>query len=354
MPENDLTPELSERVRAAAASATPLSPRGGGTKDFLGRAVQAEPLECAGHAGIVSYEPTELVVTARGGTRLAELETLLDQSGQMLPFEPPHFGDDATVGGTIATGLSGPRRPYAGAARDLVLGTRIINGAGEVLRFGGEVMKNVAGYDVSRLMTGSMGSLGVLLDVSLKVLPRPEAEATLAFEHTAAQAVRVLNEWAGSPLALSAACHLAGRTCVRLSGSAAGVASTVAHLGGESVTEGDAFWADLREQRLAFFLGSAPLWRISLPATAVPLALPGDTLVEWGGALRWLRTDADAGAVRAVTAAAGGHATIFRGAGPGDEVYHPLPSTLARLHRRIKEAFDPRGILSPGRMYAEF
>ena len=354
MPDNDLTRELSESVRAAAAAATPLSPRGGGTKAFLGRPMQTAPLECAGHSGIVSYEPTELVVTARSGTRLAELEAILDQSGQMLPFEPPHFGNDATVGGTIGAGLSGPRRPHAGAARDLVLGTRIINGTGEVLRFGGEVMKNVAGYDVSRLMTGSMGTLGVLLDISLKVLPRPQAEATLAFEHAAAQAVRVLNEWAGSPLPLSGACHVDERTYVRLSGSASGVASAVAQLGGERVTEGDVFWTDLREQRLAFFQGPLPLWRISLPSTVVPLALPGDTLVEWGGALRWLRTDADAGAVRAVTAAAGGHATVFRGAGPADEVYHPMPSTLARLHQRIKGAFDPKGILSPGRMYPEF
>jgi glycolate oxidase FAD binding subunit len=353
MTDRDLSRALSERVRAAADADTPLSPCGGSTKAFLGRTTQAEALDCSGHAGIISYEPTELVITARAGTRMVELEAALADSGQMLPFEPPHFGEQATLGGTIAAGLSGPRRPYAGAARDLVLGTRIINGTGEVMRFGGAVMKNVAGYDVSRLMTGSMGTLGVLLDVSMKVLPRPLAEATLVFEHTGAEALSVLNEWAGTPLPLSAACHLGGRTWVRLSGSDGGVASAIARMGGERLEDGGAFWLALREQRLAFFEGSLPLWRISLPSTAPELALPGDTLTDWGGALRWLRSDVDGGAVRSVAAASGGHAMLFRAAEPGDDVYHPLSPVLARLHQRIKHAFDPRGILSPGRMYPE-
>ncbi len=354
MAEDDRTAELSERVRAARESATPLVPEGGGTKRFLGRAVQAETLSCAGHAGVVSYEPTELVVTARSATRLAALEAVLAGNGQMLPFEPPHFGEAATVGGTIACGLSGPRRPWAGAARDLVLGVRMINGRGEILRFGGEVMKNVAGYDLSRLLTGSMGTLGVLLDVSMKVLPRPETEATLAFDHTAAEAIRMLNQWSGTPLPLSGACHFDGRTFVRLSGSATGVASSVARRGGDAVDAAHAPWEGLREHRLDYFTAPGPtLWRVSVPSTCPPLALPGGCLVDWGGALRWVRTDADPGAVRSVAAAAGGHAMQFRGGDPRGEVYHPLTPALLRLHQRLKAAFDPHGIFCPGRMYAE-
>jgi len=353
MPASDLTQALGEQVRAAFETATPLRPQGGASKQFLGRAVQAQVLSCAGHRGITSYQPSELVVSARSGTPLAEVEDTLAASGQMLPFEPPHFGAGATVGGTIACGLSGPRRPYAGAARDFVLGVRLINGRGEVLRFGGEVMKNVAGFDVSRLMTGSMGTLAVLLEVSMKVLPRPQVEATLAFEHTPAQAVRLFNDWAGQPLPLSAACHLQGRSYVRLSGSTPGVGSAAAHLGGERVPAHEVPWTDLREQRLAPLHGGLPLWRLSVPATTPPLALPGECVIDWGGALRWLRSDVDPGAVCSVVAASGGHATLFRGADAGAEVFHPLPPALLRLHQRIKSAFDPRGILNPGAMYAD-
>jgi len=349
----DLTDALAARVRDAAASGTPLAPEGGASKPFLGRTVQAESLSVSAHRGIVSYQPTELVVTARAGTPLAELERALDEQGQMLPFEPPHLGDGATVGGTIACGLSGPRRPFAGAARDLVLGVRIVNGRGEVLRFGGEVMKNVAGYDLSRLMAGAMGTLGLLLDVSMKVLPRPAVTVTRAFEHDPAQAVRQLNAWAGRPLPLSGACHHAGRTYVRLSGSDGGVASAVAALGGEAMDDDGALWRDLREQRLPFFAGDAPLWRISVPSTAAPLALPGESLVDWGGSLRWLRSDADPDAVRSVAHAAGGHATLFRGGDRAGDVHHPLTPGLLALHRRLKAAFDPRGIFNPGKLYRE-
>ena len=347
----DLTKALCERVRVAAGDAVPLAVTGGGTKDFLGRITQAEPLDVSGHRGIVTYEPTELVLSARGGTPLAEVEAALGEQGQMLAFEPPGFGEAATIGGTIAAGLSGPARPWAGAARDFVLGTRVLNGRGEALRFGGEVMKNVAGYDVSRLMTGACGTLGVLLEVSLKVLPRPAVVRTLAFDVTAAEAIRRCNAWAAKPLPVTAACHDGERLRVRLAGTEGGVAAAAGALGGE-IGDGDDFWAALREQTLPFFACSgAPLWRISVPPGAELASPGGDILVDWGGALRWLRTDAPAAAVRAAAERAGGHATLFRGGDRTGEVFHPLAPAVRKLHERLKAAFDPAGILNRGRMY---
>ena len=347
----DLTGSMCERVGTAAAGAIPLAVTGGGTKDFLGRITQAEPFDVSGHRGIVTYEPTELVLSARGGTPLAEVKAALDEQGQMLAFEPPGFGEAATIGGTIAAGLSGPARPYAGAARDFVLGTRVLNGKGEALRFGGEVMKNVAGYDVSRLMTGACGTLGVLLEVSLKVLPRPGAVRTLAFDMTAAEAIERCNAWAAKPLPVTGACHDGERLHVRLAGTEGGVASAAGALGGETV-DGGAFWVALREQTLPFFAKAGePLWRISVPPGARLAAPRGDLLVDWGGALRWLRTGAPAAKVRAAAEHAGGHAVLFRGGDRTGEVFHPLEPAVRRIHERLKAAFDPSGIFNPGRMY---
>jgi glycolate oxidase FAD binding subunit len=348
---NDISETLKARVEAAIADRTPLAIVGGGSKRFMGRSVQAENFDVGAHQGIVSHEPSELVVTVRAGTPLEILETALAEQGQMLPFEPPRFGESATLGGTIACGLSGPRRPYAGAARDFVLGVKLLNGRGEILRFGGQVMKNVAGYDISRLMTGAMGTLGALLEVSLKVLPTPAATQTLSFEMAPAAAIQRMNEWAGRPLPLSGACHDGERLYLRLSGTPGGVSTAATRVGGEAVDGGD-FWRDLREQQLAFFGGESPLWRLSVPAAAPPLALPGETLIDWGGALRWLRSDADPDSIRAVASAAGGHAVLFRGGDRTAEVFHPLPAKLLDIHRRLKTAFDPDGVFNPGRMYA--
>jgi glycolate oxidase FAD binding subunit len=307
-------------------------------------------LDVSGHRGIVSYEPSELVVTARAGTPLAEIEAVLAEHGQLLPFEPPHFGPGATLGGMVAAGLSGPRRPWGGSVRDAVLGVRLINGQGEALRFGGQVMKNVAGYDLSRLMAGALGSLGVLLEVSVKALPRPAEERTRMFELSAEAAdVRQL-EWGRLPLSLSGTLYDGERLFVRLCGSTQGVAAGLAALGGEEVSEGP--WRAAREQTLPFFQGDGPLWRISLPAAAPTLGLPGRTLTEWGGALRWLRTDLSAELVRQRAAALGGHATLFRGHDGTGEVFQPLAPALLALHQRVKRALDPHGILNPGRMYA--
>ncbi|MBM4180305.1 MAG: glycolate oxidase subunit GlcE [Betaproteobacteria bacterium] len=346
----DKQAELLDRVRQAAAAGTPLCIRGGGGKTFYGRHCEGEPLEVSGHRGIVSYEPSELVVTARAGTPLAEIETALADNGQLFPFEPPHFGPAATLGGMVAAGLSGPRRPWGGSVRDAVLGVKLLNGKGEVLRFGGQVMKNVAGYDLSRLMAGALGTLGVLLEVSVKVLPRPAEERTRAFELDAGAAAARQIEWGRLPLSLSGTLYDGERLYVRLCGSAQGVAAGLESLGGEEVSDGP--WREAREQTLPFFQGEAPLWRISLPAAAPALNLPGASLTEWGGALRWLRTDLPAELVRQRAAALGGHATLFRGHDGRGEVFQPLAPALRVLHMQVKRALDPLGLFNPGRMYA--
>ena len=350
---DSLIAELQSRIRAAMESASPLRIRGGGTKDFYGAKLLGEALDLGAYAGIIDYEPKELVLTVRAGTPLREIESRLAAERQMLPFEPPHFGEAATIGGSVATGLSGPRRPYAGAVRDFVLGARILNGKGQDLGFGGRVIKNVAGYDVSRLMTGAMGTLGVLLDISFKVLPLPPAEKTLRFEMDEASAIAAMNRWAGQPLPLSATSWHQGELMVRLSGAEAGVAAAIRKIGGEEIREGARYWEILREQGHAFFAAASPVWRLSVPATTAPLDI-GPTqstqFIEWGGALRWLATDVNAKALRDKIAAAGGHATLFRGGDKSAGVFHPLGTGLVGIHRRLKEAFDPAGILNPERM----
>ncbi len=348
----DRADELQQAVRRALAQGRPLALTGGGSKGFYGGEPVGEPLSVSGHTGVVNYEPRELVLTARAGTPLEEIESLLAGEGQMLAFEPPRFGAGATLGGTVACGLSGPRRPWSGAVRDFVLGVRMINGRGERLRFGGEVMKNVAGYDVSRLMCGALGTLGLLLEVSLKVLPRPEAEVTLVQERGEEEAIELMNRWSGEPLPLSAACHDGLHLHVRLSGSPTAVAAARRRLGGDPMEDGERFWESLREQRHPFFQGNKPLWRLSVPAATPPLALPGRQLVDWGGAQRWLVSDVPVEEIRHQAAAVGGSATSFRGGDRG-HAFHPLPAPLKRLQRRIKRAFDPRGIFNPGRLYPE-
>jgi glycolate oxidase FAD binding subunit len=343
---------LQERVRAAAAARMPLVVVGGGTKAFYGNEPHGEALDVRPVAGIVDYEPTELVVTVRGGTPLAELEARLAERNQMLPFEPPHFGPAATVGGAVAAGLAGPRRMAAGAVRDFVLGAKLLDGRGNVLAFGGRVMKNVAGYDVARTLAGSLGTLGVLVELSLKVLPRPVAEQTLLFEMNEAESIRRANEWGGQPLPISATAWCDGQLYVRLSGAAAGVQAAHAKMGGSPVPEAALLWAELREQSHGFFQpGGATLWRMAVPPTTGPLDL-GATLVEWSGGQRWVWSDVPAAQIRARVAAAGGHATQFRG-GDRRAAFHPLPPALAAIHRRLKAEFDPAGIFNPGRLYAE-
>jgi glycolate oxidase FAD binding subunit len=363
---DSLFASLADRIRQAAASGTPLRIRGGGSKDLYGEPCEGELLLTGVLDGIVSYEPSELYVTVRAGTPLATLEAALAAQGQCLPFEPPHFGA-ATVGGMVAAGLSGPARASAGSVRDHVLGVSLINGRGEFLTFGGQVMKNVAGYDVSRLMAGALGTLGLLVEISLKVLPVAPAEATLRFSGmTQEQALAQLHRWGSQPLPLNASRWQAegGDTVlhVRLRGAQAAVQAACRELGGERVDDAQARrdWAACREIQLPWFAARAPdvdLWRLSVPQTAPVLDVPEASLVEWHGAQRWVRAArAQASRVREAAVAAGGHATLFlagEGAGPVPARFTPLDPVQARLQRGLQRAFDPAGIFNRGRLLPE-
>jgi glycolate oxidase FAD binding subunit len=350
--------QFKQRIAEAAVAKTPLRIRGGGSKDWYGQSLEGEILDTREYRGIVAYDPTELVITARCGTPLAEIEAALAERHQMLAFEPPRYGADSTIGGVVAAGLSGPRRQSAGAVRDFVLGTRLMDGKGEVLRFGGRVMKNVAGYDVSRMLAGSLGILGLVLDVSLKVLPKPFFEMTLRFAGIGkTDAIERLNRWGGEALPISASAWHGRVLIVRLSGTQAAVDTAARKLGGESMGDAVLLWDGLRDQANGFFAdmsGGTNLWRLSLPSTTPSLRIPGEQLIEWGGAQRWLRTDADAGTLRRAAQQVGGHATLFRGADKSAGVFEPLAPPLAAIHGHLKNAFDPAGIFNRGRMYREF
>lgn len=371
--DSSLAP-IADRVRAAAADQTPLRIRGGGTKDFFGLALHGEVLDTRVLRGIVSYEPSELVVTVKAGTPLAELEAALAEQGQCLPFEPPHFAqtpaDSATVGGMVAAGLSGPARASVGAVRDYMLGVTLLNGRAELLTFGGQVMKNVAGYDVSRLMVGAWGTLGLITEVSLKVLPVAPGEATLRFECNQADALRKLHAWGGQPLPLNASCWVqdgeagSGTLYVRLRGAVAAVEAACRSMGGTRLDNATVApdWAACRDQTLPWFAGRAQrpdhaLWRLSVPATAPALTLPAGAqpLLEWHGALRWVQAPEAAGdALRAAADAVGGSASVFiapSAGGTSARGQFDLKSrALEQIHARLKHSFDPAGIFNPGRM----
>ncbi len=344
----DQAESLADAVRAAAADGRALRIVGGDTKAFHGRAIQGEPLSVAGHRGVADYEPSELVITARAGTPIHEIEGLLGQNGQMLAFEPPILGPSSTLGGIVAAGFSGPRRPFAGAARDSVLGVTVLDGGGRALRLGGTVFKNVAGFDGFRLMAGAFGCLGVLLEVSIRVAPCPAAEVSRSFAIDWPTAQARINALMRRPTPISGAAHDGTRLHLRLSGAAGAVEAAARDLGGEDSPTG--FWSDLRHRRLDLLVAPR-LWRLSVPRTAVLPALPGRWLRDWGGAEIWLESDASAETIRQLAQTAGGHATLYRGARAGEAVFTPLPAGLMALHRRLKAAFDPAGVFNPGRMY---
>ena len=349
--DTDASAQIRDRVLAAIAQRTPLAIRGGGSKEFYGRTIPGETLDIGAHSGIVTYDPAELVMTARAGTRLSVIEAALADAGQWLPFEPPRFGDAATLGGTVACGIAGPSRAYVGAVKDFVLGVTLMSGEAKTLRFGGQVMKNVAGYDIARMLVGSLGTLGILMEVSMKVLPRPPHEKTLVFEVGADAALQRLSEWAQLPSCITASCWTDGRLFVRLSGSDAAIESAGQRLGGAEYAGSMLFWRTIREHTHAFF--SDTLVRVVVPALSPPSALPGRCLMEWGGSQRWFNGDIDFDALQAAAHAVGGFAIRFRTANRSAEVFAPVPDAQMTLQRSLKHIFDPHGIFNRGRQYAE-
>ena len=372
MIDQDISAELAKRVQQAYNQNHPVSITGSGSKVFLEQgeaASEAIRVDLTPHSGILDYEPAELVLTARAGTPLAEIERVLSAQGQMLPFEPPQFqgqaGRTGTLGGAVAAGLSGPARPWQGAVRDAVLGVRMINGQGQILKFGGQVMKNVAGYDVSRLMVGAFGTLGVLLDISVRVVPMPRAQQTQIVTTTAEQALARFAEWNQTALPITGATFADGQLRVRLGGAESAVHKAVLRIGGDTLTETDAtrYWQDLRDHRLDFFQPDdtpveTDLWRAAVPLTTPVAALPSARqLIDWGGQQRWLHLTSDqATEFRTMVPQLTGHATLFRPAKskPAEtERFQPLPPPLLALHQRIKKAMDPKGIFNAGRLFPE-
>ncbi len=353
--QNNISEQLQSEVRHAIETGNGLHIRGGGSKDFYGRTgINGNELSVAKHQGIINYEPTELVIKARAGTPLKLIEKILAEEKQMLAFEPPAYNESTTIGGTVACNLSGPRRAYSGAARDYVLGTKIINGKAEILSFGGEVMKNVAGYDVSRLMTGAMGTLGIILEISLKVVPMPETEITLFQQLMVEEALKKLHQWANQPIPVSASCYYQGILFIRLSATEIDVDKVQRTLGGEILNQADVFWHSVKNQTHDFFKQDHSLWRLSLASNTAVLPISGEVFYEWGGALRWLKTELSQDKIRTSSDLLNCHTTLFRTTEERKQIFQVLPKNLLKLHRNLKQAFDPHGILNKGRMYQEF
>lgn len=348
------TQELQDRIRSAVNDKTMLQIVGGNSKQFYGNPAQGkvEILETRIHQGVLSYEPSELVITARAGTPLKEIIALLAENNQMLPFEPPCFTEHATLGGAIAAGLSGSRRPFTGSVRDFVLGVRIINGKGEVMSFGGQVMKNVAGYDVSRLMAGAMGTLGLLLDISIKVLPRPQAEHTLCLAMSQAEALDKMHALNRVALPLSAMAYLDEKLYLRLSGAESAVNAASEKIAGESLIHAEQFWQQLNEQSHTFFQTDKPLWRLSVPYVA-NIELNENSFIDWAGALYWLHSDKPAEEIQQHAKEQGGAATLFRTSDENKERFAPLQAKIKQFHINLKMRFDPYGILNFGRLYPD-
>lgn len=351
----DISKQLQEQVLQARTDGNKLNIVGGNTKAFIGRpaSTEAGTINTAGHSGIVGYHPVELVMTVRAGTPLIDIETALAEHGQALHFEPPHFGEGSTIGGTLACNLSGPSRPWVGSVRDQVLGVRLINGKGEHLRFGGEVMKNVAGYDVSRLQAGALGTLGVMTEISLKVMPKPATSLTLVQEMAMDEVLHYMNSRAGESKPITAACWVDGKVYLRLSGAKSAVEATAEQWSGEIIENSEAFWRSVQDMQHDFFAGNdAPLWRFSVGPTAATPNLDGAWFIDWVGAQRWYRGAAELGDMEPLAQAAGGQVSLFKGGDRTGEVMHSQPKALQTIQRRMKQSFDPDGIFNPGRLYS--
>ncbi len=349
---SDCKDEIASKIMDAFHNKKSLQIYAGNTKYFYGREIKAEPLSIAQHTGITEYEPSELYITARSGTPLAEIEQTIANHNQILPCEPPYFGAKATLGGMVASGLSGCRRVSAGSVRDCVLGTVILNGKGEQLRFGGKVMKNVAGYDLSRLMCGALGTLGVLMSISVRLLPKPESEQTIVLTLDSNTAIKKMNQWANTPMPISATFYDGNDLYIRLSSSFSAIDACKKEIGGESLDQSDLFWTEIKEHSHKFFVSDKPIWRLSVPPNTETMNLSGECVFEWNGALRWYRSDADEKTIRSAANRVGGHANLFRG-NTTEYIFHPLPEASMTIHKNLKHVLDPAGILNPGRMFAE-
>ena len=349
----DSKSEIANQVLDAYKNHRSLHIQTGGTKHFYGRKIEGQLLSLKNLNGIIEYEPSELFITAYSGTLLNEIEQTLDSQNQMLPFEPPHFGPQATFGGMIAAGLSGPRRISSGAVRDSILGVDLINGKGEVLQFGGKVMKNVAGYDVSRLMCGALGTLGILTSITLRLLPKPVSEKTIALSLNPKDAIKKMNFLANTAIPVSATFYDGNKLFIRLTGSLSTIETCINKIGGEQIDEHEKFWENIKEHQHVFFKTDLPLWRISVPPYTAPLDISNTYAMEWNGGLRWYATDMSAKEIRNKIECVGGHACLFRG-DKIEQIFHPLTHTELSIHQKLKQAFDPANILNPGKMYAEF
>ncbi len=351
--QNDISQNLIEQVNNALKNKSPLMITGGDSKAFYGKRVEAEVISLAEHTGIIEYQPSELVVTVRSGTLLSELEAELNANNQMLAFEPPQHNENTTIGGVVACGLSGPRRVACGAARDFVLGTTIVNGKAEKLRFGGQVMKNVAGYDASRLMVGAQGTLGVLLDISLKVLPVNETEVSLKIKNNASETGGKIQQWLRQGLPISASCFLKDTLYIRLSSTHSAVKQSIEVIKHDFSSEeiDNDFWLPIKNQNHEFFSRTGQLWRCSHQATSELYENTEDQLLEWNGALRWIHSDKN---LHAIAEQYGGHAQRYplTGSSKQSDIFHPLSPGLLKIHQRLKQAFDPENILNPGRLYS--
>lgn len=353
----DISESLQQQVRDAIEAQRPLAIMGSGSKQFYGNETSAkEVLSTARHIGVIAYEPSELFIKARSGTPLEQIEMTLAERGQMLAFEPPRFSPVSTIGGVVAAGLAGPARPWWGSVRDHMLGTTMITGFGTVASFGGQVMKNVAGYDVSRLMVGSMGTLGVMLDVTLKVMPKPEYSLTTALEMPLEEALEYVVALRRSAQPLSGCCYFDDCLYIRFSATENRVQEAHSFVGGDEVPEADEFWQSLRNQTHEFFQQhDRPLWRLSVePATGTISRLEGNVLLDWAGAQRWVYSNMPVNLMRNIASKQGGQATLYRGRLPGVGAFHPQPDTVQQIQQRVKAALDPQHIFNPGRLYKDW
>lgn len=344
---------IKEQIANAIEEKAALQIIGGNSKAFLGRTSTGTALNMADYQGIISYEPTELYITVKAGTLLSEVKAVLAEQGQMLAFEPPEVNEKTTMGGVVATGLSGPRRPYAGSVRDFVLGIRCINGLAKEMSFGGQVMKNVAGYDLSRLLTGSFGTLAVILEITFKVLPLPEFELSASKAMQKHDALQLMSTLSGQSLPISAAAYYDGKIYIRYSGNEKVIRDNLKKNQFEADEKNKTFWKELRKFKSPIFNSAKPIWRLSLPSASNFETADDNYLIDWGGAQYWLASDRPANELFTLAKRQGGSAFLFRGGDRTGDIFQALPDELFKLQKNLKQAFDPHRVLNPNKMYRD-